>query len=419
MSTSNSSNVLRTVYLSVLAQHIKSNGLGWALKKIILRVLKELAWVFMLPLAICLHILGIRNLLIRVEHIGHLAAEFDAHVKAKELGLLPAGHRLYFVVAPAKRVSNNHLLNYWKSKFLIITNSFACEVLSLLSRRYFMRYDVSHYISSFFGTQEIYRINQLWQDRPPILTLSDEDEKWSMSILEQLGINKNQWYVCLHVREGGYLPHNELIQSHRNASIQNMRLAIDEIVKRGGVVVRMGDASMTPLPKMPGVIDYAHHPLKSERLDIVLCAKAKFFLGCTSGLSFVSMVFGVPVAQANMIPVEALGVCKRDLSIPKLLWSDSEKRYLNFTEILSSPIGGFYFTHQYKEAGLHPVENSPEDILAMTIEMLNRLDGKFVLDSDEEELHSRYLALFKPGHYSYGATSRVCAAFLRNNKYLL
>lgn len=416
--TKKNNNVLCTIYFSVLIDHIKTHGFIWLIKKIIYRCLKELAWILLLPISIPLHLLRFRRLLFRVEHIGHLAAEFDTYVKAKQLGLLPKKSCFYFVLAPKKKVSNVHLLNYWRSQVPIITNFIACAFLNIITKHFFMRYDVSNYISSFFGTQDIYRINKMWDKRPPLLTLSDADKNWGKNSLEAMGISADQWFVCLHVREGGFLPHNELIQSHRNASIGNMTTAIEEIVRRGGKVVRMGDKSMTPLPLMRGVIDYAHNALKSERMDVVLCAKAKFFLGCTSGLSFVSMVFGVPIAQANMIPVAALSVTKQDISIPKLLWSELESRYLSFNEILSSPVGDFYFTQQYNKYAIRVEENSSEDIYELTVEMLDRLEEKFIETNEDKKLHEKYLSFFKPGHYSYGAISHVCIAFLRRHQYL-
>lgn len=409
---------LRKVYWYVLSNNIKKHGILWVIKKVVLRGFRDFGWALLLPISVCLHILGVRRLLIRVEHIGHLAAEFDTHMKAKILNLLPKHHRFYFVLAPKKSVSNTHLLAYWAKHFNIISNPLVCAFLSVLTRHFFMRYDISAYISKFFGTQEIYRINNLWDKREPLLTLSEEDEKWGNKLLEKLGVCKGQWFVCLHVRESGFLPHNEIIQSHRNATIANMKLAIQEIITRGGVVIRMGDSSMTPLKTMPGLIDYAHHPLKSERLDIILCAKAKFFLGCTSGLSFVSMIFGVPVAQANMVPMQALAIRRSDLSIPKLLWNEHQKRYLHFNEIMASKIGGFYFTHQYQEADIRIDENTPNDLLLLTSEMLDRLDGKFIETEEDKKLHLQYMSLFKPGHYSYGAISQVCIGFLRSYQFL-
>lgn len=64
----------------------------------------------------------------------------------------------------------------------------------------------------------------------------------------------------------------------------------------------MGDTTMEPLPFLPQVIDYAHHPLRSPRLDIILCARARCILGNTSGIFLVGSIFGVPSA-ANMVPM--------------------------------------------------------------------------------------------------------------------
>lgn len=406
----NKTQILRTIYLSTLINNIKKNGFMWALKRILVQSTQDIVWVTLLLFIMPLHLLGFRQLLIRTEHIGHLAAEFDTLEKLKRLGLLPRYR--YFVLA-SKKISNPHLLTYCEQYFTILTHPFLCGILSLLARHFFLRYDVSPFISSFFGTQEIYRINQLWDSRPPLLTLNDCDQEWSKSAFQALGIPEHQWFVCLHVREGKFWPQNELIQSHRNASITHTFLAIEEIVQRGGMVVRMGDPSMNPLPKMAGVIDYAHHPLKSERLDVVLCAKAKFFLGCTSGLAFVSMIFGVPVAQANMIPIEALAVGKNDISISKRLWCESSHRYLSLREVFSTPASGFYFSHQYQQAGIRVDENSPEDILGLTQEMLDRLEGIFVENEEDRRLHDEFMLLLKPGHYSYGAVSKVCLAFLK------
>lgn len=412
-----SRSAVNKVYFSVLANNIRKNGFLWVLKRSLYRCLRELAWIILLPISVTLHLLGFRRLLIRVEHIGHLATEFDTFIKSQQLGLRT--QKRYFVLVPKEKVSNMHLLNYWRSYVTLVENSRLCAFLEIVTKRFFVRDDASDYAVKFFGTQPIYRINQLWGDRPPLLQLNQDDENWSSEAFSKLGISKNQWFVCLHVREGGFLPHNELIQSHRNASIDNAALAIKEIIQRGGVVVRMGDPSMIPFASMPGVIDYAHHPLKSDRMDVVLCAKAKFFLGCTSGLAFLSMIFGVPVAHANMIPVETLGLRPCDISIPKLLWSEALRRDLSFREILSSEIGGFFFTQQYKDAGIHAKENTPEEILMLAREMLDRLEDKFIESKDDAQLHAQYMSLFKPGHYSYGAASKVSIAFLRNYQYLL
>lgn len=407
------------VYADVFFNNLRKKGFVWFFKRITLRVLKELGWALLLPFAIVLHFCGFCRIPIRTEHIGHLTTEVDTFLKAKKLGLFPH-NKYYFFLAPLDKVANEYFLNCWSPQITFISNKWLCALLEVLTWRFFMRDRQLIYSLKFFGTQPLYNINKQWGNRAPLLKLSAADEQVCEAEFARLGITKKQWFVCVHVREGGFLPHNEILQSHRNACIENTFSAMKEIVARGGIVVRMGDSSMVKLPNnLPGVIDYAHHPLKSDRLDVFLCAKAKFFLGCTSGLAFVSAVFGVPVAHANMIPVETLGLRPDDISIPKLLQKKSHHGYLGFEEIFSSKIGGFFFTYQYAETGIVPIENQADEIHLLVCEMLDRLEGKFVESLEDKQLHARYMSLFMPGHYSYDAASKVCLAFLRKYQYLL
>jgi putative glycosyltransferase (TIGR04372 family) len=279
-----------------------------------------------------------------------------------------------------------------------------------------MKTDVSRYVSTFFDAQDVYAVNTAWGERPPVLSLMEEDIDWGYKKMLDLGVPMGTWFVAVHVREGGFLPHNELIQSHRNASVTNTFLAMQEIVRRGGICVRMGDPSMTPLPKMPGVIDYALHPLKSARMDVFLCAKASFFLGSTSGLAFLASIFGVPIAHANMIPVETLGIRHCDLSIPKKLWSTRLKRYMFFKEIFEEGHSGYFFSHQYVDAGIRVDENDEYDILDLAMEMLDRLNGQYTEAEEDRALQNAYMGIFRSEHYSSGTTSRICSAYLRRNR---
>ena len=43
---------------------------------------------------------------------------------------------------------------------------------------------------------------------------------------------------------------------------------INEVISRGGAVFRVGDKSMTPLPKTKGLIDYPFSNFKSDFMDI-------------------------------------------------------------------------------------------------------------------------------------------------------
>ena len=174
----------------------------------------------------------------------------------------------------------------------------------------------------------------------------------------------------------------------------------------------MGDPSMKAMPSIEGVIDYAHFPLRSDRMDVFLCAGCRFFLGNTSGLSMISTVFGVPCALVNMIPLTSMGWLSGDLCIPKLLRKRNDARYLSFAEILASEIGNYRMSSFYRDAGIEIDDNSPEDIFDLTVEMLDRLDGHGDKYRDYLKLQQAFARLLKPQHYGYGTAARIGGLFL-------
>ena len=380
------------------------------------RTVSAVVGLVLLPVALCLHIAGFRRLTVIVERIGHLAAEPDSFLKARALNRVPPGR--YFMLAARGSVANVAMLEYWKRLIPVVESPAACWVLRALSLWGLMKYDMSRYVLRLNASQEIYPINAEWRGRAPLLAISDADREWSDARFLELGLPRGAWHVCVHVREAGFSPGDEAVHAHRNADPRAVQPAMAEIVRRGGWCVRMGDPSMTRLAPAQGVIDYAHHPLRGRRLDVALCARARFFLGNTSGLALVSSVFGVPGALANMIPTSILGVLASDISIPKLLRA-RDGRFLSFAEALSSEMGDFRYAELYARAGLTTVENTSEEILELVREMLDRLDGARNLKPEDEMLQRRFLALLRPGHYSYGAASTVAAAFLRRHNDLL
>lgn len=49
----------------------------------------------------------------------------------------------------------------------------------------------------------------------------------------------------------------------------------------------------------------------------------------------------------------------------------------------------------------------------MMKEMLDRLDGRYAPEAEDETLQWRFMALMRQGDYGYGAGSRIGAAFLQ------
>ena len=72
----------------------------------------------------------------------------------------------------------------------------------------------------------------------------------------------------------------------------------------------------------------------------------------------------------------------------------------------------WFLSQQYAAAGLEVIENTPEEILGLTRELNETLDGTWKPPEEDEELQQRYRALIPPGHRCYGFPSRAGAEFL-------
>lgn len=372
--------------------------------------------LILLPITALLHLLGYRHVTVFTDRIGHLALEPDCLLKEQALGLLPL--RKWILLAPPKRVANEHLLNYWEPHFIVIRSGLGCLLVANMSRFGLMQHDVGHYARVQGLAQESFRIYSTWGNRTPLLALNADDCAWGKAALEQLGLPAGAWFVCVHAREGGYSPVDESLHAHRNSDIENYFSAMQLIVAEGGWVIRIGDASMKPLPIMNNVIDYAHHPMKAPRLDVILCASCKFMLGSTSGISLVSSIFGIPAAIANMTPTADLWYGPHDISIPKRIFSQHQHRNLSLEESLQYPHGCYRYANQYVKAGLVLIDNEPEEIAELTDEMMARLSAEDFELPDDMLARTMYKAFLDERYTSLHSCAHLGASFFRKHSSL-
>lgn len=404
-------------HVEVLLHRIRQGGGLWFVTRSLKWLGRNGCWLLLLPVACVLHVAGFRRLTIQTARIGHLTCEPDCFLKLEALGRLP--RRRWFVLAPPDRVCNPHLLSYWRPHLRFVTDPLACGLLAILSLRGPMVHSVSDYILSFDEGAEYYRVNRDWGDRPPLLALSAEDRQALPGVLAGLGLPPDAWYVCFHNREGGYSPLDEVIHAHRNARISSYFAAMSYVVDQGGWCIRMGDPSMEKLPPMPQVVDYAHHPLRSDRTDLLLCATCRFFVGSSSGLWNLASVFGVRSALANMIPVSTLGYAVGDVSIPKLLQREGAAEPLSFKAVFDGGLANLRTASAYQAAGVRAIENSADDIADLAREMHEAV----VADDNQTRLlnasQEAFRSLMRRHDYGYHAAGRIGNSFLKKYRHLI
>lgn len=206
-------------------------------------------------------------------------------------------------------------------------------------------------------------------ETPPRVWLTKQKRLIAERWRERMGLPKNAWFVCLHVREGGF--RNDQNAS-RNADIFNYIGAIEEITSRGGWVVRMGDATMKKLPVMERVIDYPFTETKSDLMDVYLISECRTYIGMQSGILDVAVMFQRPIILTNMnYWLWAFPPKKGDIGLLKHVYSKSRKRFLSIREWI---VEGF--AANYRDLGDDYVlyENDPEELRTVVREFLDRGD---------------------------------------------
>lgn len=371
---------------------------------------------------------------LQLERIGHLAVDIDSFLKDRMM----AGSKGYTVLIRSPSTPpgtpNEALLDHWKKHLTVVQHPLARRLiepllefpgLSTRMREFAMvswqAWDPRYPFEARRGASAMFEIQGRWdrEGRPPLLELSAAEQERGRRELRKLGVPDGAWFVCVHSREGGYSPTDEWTHVYRNSQISDFRQAMKAIVDRGGWCVRVGDSTMRPLEPMDGVVDYALSPSKSQWMDVFLCASCRFFVGTSSGLFLVADLFGKRSAVTNQTPVGGVySPFPRDIALPKL-HMDKEGRILPFPEVFGSRISELRLSPEFDAYGIRQIDNSPEDIAELAIEMMDSLDGTIEYDAEDDRLQGKFHSLLKPNHYAFGAPGRIGRAFLRKHKHLL
>jgi putative glycosyltransferase (TIGR04372 family) len=260
---------------------------------------------------------------------------------------------------------------------------------------------------------------------PPHLSFTEKENQRGIKELSELGLPEGEPYFCFLARDSAYLKsqfpdRNYEYQRYRDSNICDSMLAAQTLVELGYYGIRMGAVTLEALPTPdPRIIDYSTHR-RTDFLDIYLSATCEFFICDTAGLSSVPRIFRRPLVWVNHIPLEHAPTWgSQDLFIPKKLKAKSDGRLLTFKEILGSEIGRFLTSQDYEEMGIEVVNNTPEEIRDLVLEMVGRINGDWNETSRDNSLQERFWSHFRPSSLNKVFRSRIGTTFLRTNEELL
>jgi len=356
-------------------------------------------------------------------HFGELAVKLDLYAKARVLGLVPDVRALLPVLE--NEVVNGCLYECVKESLSgVIEFPTDSEERNAWLAGYRGRHYLDFYVDGAGRGLDMNHffvpVQRQWEEsgRGPLIKMPDKYKDKGRTLLHCHGMPEDAWFVSFHARSGGF--RTEVLSGlthYRNSDIEDYVPAMKAVRDRGGWVVRLGDASMPPLPEMDGVIDYAVSDWRADWIDVFLLAQNRFFVGVPSGPIAVAQAFGVPIVGVNWFPFEDWLYASNVITIFKLYRRQTEGGYLSVSEMANPPVRGLFSKRSFDARGIEVENNSPEDIRAAVVEMMDQLDGGSGYSNEDEDLQQRFKALADP--FDVGVNIRFGRDFLGRHHCLL
>lgn len=332
--------------------------------------------------------------------MGHFAANTELYLCEQDAGFNVPKQPYFDLFGMPDKIPNRTMENIWR-RYFYICPSFLFRTIELANK--LIPGGSMHEISS--NTQHDRDVFNLLGGTSPHVQLTPEEEIRGIGGLLSMGIPKGAHFVCLLVRDSAYLesysPPRYAGQydyhNYRDCNIKNYILAVEELAHRGYFVIRMGAKVREPLEVThPKVIDYAWDGRRDDFMDIYLASKCEFFISTSTGLDAVAWcVFRKPIVYTNFVSVGYFPTyLKKSLIIPKKHVCIKTERELSLSEIFERGVGFSINTSRYESEGVALIENTPEEIRDIAVEMLERLTDIWKPDPCDQGLQDRFWKIY-------------------------
>ena len=295
------------------------------------------------------------------------------------------------------KVFNKQLAKMWKRKLNFLSGYLLHPISVLIKLIPGWKIHSLEYLYN----QRVRNIDDLLAECQP-LEFTVKEEIYGQDKLKEFGLKNKDKFVCLDVRDNTYqlkkIParyRNWSYHDYRHTDINKFLLAAEELTKRGYYIFRMGVIAEKPfISNNPKIIDYANSDLRSDFMDIYLGAKCSFCITTATGFQDLPCLFRKPMAQL-CVPVGHLFTYKeRFILITKHHILKKEKRRLSLSEIFSHGLAYTHDTKIFEQKGIELVENTQEEIKDLAVEMVENLEFKKKLSTEDEELQKTFRSLY-------------------------
>ena len=319
--------------------------------------------------------------------VGHLVGETSLwYLEKKDGNPSEADLEIWYV---SKNVCNYFFYKKMKSK-IIITHNFIIKFLHDLFRKFNKKEFII--MPPQYGERDV---RSLISKNKKIIEFTDEEIKYGDSFLKKIGINKNENFVCIAIRDSYYLnkvlpTHNWTYHNFKNSDIENYNKAVKYLNDINIKVIRMGAGSDKSWSlESDKNFDYSRSNLRTSFLDFYIVHKSKFVLCNGTGFYWIPYVLKKPIVMADFIPIASLcSYVPHSLHLFKHLYSNDKKRFLSLKELLSEEFNFVYGTDSYTKKNIKIVDNSPDEIVDCVKEMNLKIDGE-LQESEEDQINQK------------------------------
>ncbi len=315
--------------------------------------------------------------------LGHFAANTELYILKKKKFNVKSLDLFYF---GRKEISNAYLGKLWKKKLYILPYVFL-RSLDLIIRATFLKKKFS---CNFFSNTDR-DLFQLYESYPPVISVNEIDRKL---FLEKFNLKPNDKIVCINVRDNEYLKtlydpkfHNLNHHNYRDCKIENFKKSINFLLDNNYKVFRVGVKKNYYLDiKHENFFDEKYSNERDETSDVIISSICNFCISTGSGFDALPRIFRKPILFVNHIPIiNYHSFCKNDLTICKHIF---RKKKLSIESIFKNSFYNGLETEFYEKNNLKVIENTPEEILSVTKEMILRLEKKFTLTKENLRFQS-------------------------------
>lgn len=264
---------------------------------------------------------------------------------------------------------------------------------------------------------------------------TETQKEYAKKYLDKMGLKGK--YICVAARNSQYQKntapmYNEDKNCYRNVAFDDYSPMLGEMGKLNIKTVRMGRHEAPLQDSVKNCIDYAGL-YGDDLMDLYLIAGCEFLVVASTGIHCLAMLFSRPILHTNAVPLTfgygGFRYSEYDIFIPKKHFNAKTGKYMSFMEILEFEKKCTLSNIDYVNAGIELHDNSPEEILDATHEIMDRINGEWVDTPEDKERYEKYLEIYQKilGYQlnndmnwtGHSVPFRPATTFLRNNSYLL